>query len=250
MRISGLLIGAAALTLASMGCRSTPKFQGYTADELYAFGQRASEAGEWSEAVEALELLISFDPNYTRMGEARLLLADAYFQKEDYLTAASEYIRILSRYPGTELQPRAALGVCRAYVGLSPIPQRDQTHTIQALNSCRNTANDYPGREEGHFADSLAVDMAERLAEKGFQTGEFYFSRDFFDSARVYYEQVVGDWPSTSFAPRSLLRLYELFVEIGYDDLAEEARTRLLREYPESESARTLPAVADTTGAG
>lgn len=239
MRIKGLLIGALLLALA--GCRSTPRFQGYTADELLAFGERSYTAEEWGDVIEALELLVSFDPNYPRMGEARLLLADAYFQQEDYLTAASEYIRVLSRYPGTDLEPRAALGVCRSYVGLSPIPQRDQSHTVQALGSCRNTAADYPADPSGQTADSLATAMVEKLAAKDFQTGEFYFSRDFFDSARIYYEGILEAWPGSTFAPQALLRLYELFTEIGYDDLAAEARDRLLREYPDSEAAQAVP---------
>ncbi len=231
------------------GCRSAPKFAGFTAEELFTHGQRAFEAEDWDEAVDAFELLTSFDPDFPRMGEARVMLAGSYYEKGDYLTAASEFIRVLSRHQNTPLEAQAALGVCRSYVGLAPIPQRDQTHTVQALNSCGNTATDYPGTPEGAAADSLATLMHERLAEKDFDTGEFYFSRDFYDSARVYYEAVVSTYATSTFAPRSLLRLFELFTEIGYDDLAEEARTRLLQEYPESEAARSVPAVA-TSGGG
>jgi hypothetical protein len=34
--------------------------------------------------------------------------------------------------------------------------------------------------------------------------------------------------------------LYQSNLAIGYDDLAEEAKERLLREYPESEAAAEL----------
>ena len=227
-------------------CQSTPKFAGYTADELFTHGERAFQDGDWEEAVEAFELLTTFDPDFPRMGETRVFLAESYYQQGDFLTAASEFIRVLSRHGGTPVEPTAALGVCRSYVGLAPIPQRDQTHTTQALNSCGNTAVDYRGTEEGTAADSLATLMLERLAEKDYSTAEFYFSRDFYDSARVYYEEVLESYSTSSYAPRSLLRLYELFTVIGYDDLAEEARTRLLAEYPDSEAAKSIPAAVNT----
>jgi outer membrane protein assembly factor BamD len=236
----GFTVVLAAVASAA-ACTSTPKFQGYTAPDLYEYAQEAYESEEWSEAIDALELLTQFDPDFPQMARARLLLAHSFKEDEQYLTAVSEYVRVLSRYASDGLlAPEAALGVCESYVGMSPIYPRDQTNTIQALNSCRNAANDYPSSAEGMRADSLAADMTERLARKDFEAGDWYLSRSLFDSARIYFEVVVDEYPETPYAPLSLLRLHELFTEIGYDDLAQEALDRLEAEYPESDEARSV----------
>ena len=47
-------------------------------------------------------------------------------------------------------------------------------------------------------------------------------------------------YSDTDFAPWALMGLYQSNLAIGYDDLAEEAKQRLLMEYPESEAATEL----------
>ena len=223
-----------------VSCTSTPEYVGMTADEAFAYAQRKYDEGSYGDAIEALERIAASQADYPRMAEVRLLMADAYFADGDNLTAVSEYTRVMDRYRTAPQASDAALGVCRAYVELAPIPQRDQTFTEQALTACRTTSSDFAGTPQADSAAALAVDMLERLAERDFQIGESYFRLAFYDSARIYYEDVVERFPATAAAPRALLRLVELFTEIEYDDLAEQHRERLLSEYPDSPAARQL----------
>lgn len=231
-----IVVGMIGLT----ACTSTPEYVGMSQEEAFAYAQRKYEAGDYEDAIEALEQIAASFPDFERMPEARLLMADAFFHDGDHLTAVSEYTRVLDRYANTPQGPPAALGICRAYVEMSPIPQRDQTFTEQALTACENTARDHPGTDEGVEAQSLATQMFERLAERDFQVGESYFRLKFYDSARIYYEDVVSEYPTTPAAPKALARLVELFTIIEYDDLAEENRQRLLTDYPDSPSALQL----------
>lgn len=231
-------------------CTSTPEYVGMSQEEGFAYAQRKYEAGDYKDAVEALEQIAASFPDFERMPEVRLLMADAFFHDGDHLTAVSEYTRVLDRYVNTPQGPPAALGICKAYVQMSPIPQRDQTFTEQALTACENTARDYAGTNEGNEAQTLATDMFQRLAERDFQVGESYFRLKFYDSARIYYEDVVSEYPTTPAAPKSLARLVELFTIIEYDDLADENRQRLLIEYPDSPSALQLKENGETRATG
>lgn len=233
-----------------IGCTSTPEYVGMTPQEGFAYAQRKFDEGDYKDAIEALEQIAASSPDFERMPEVRLLMADAFYRDGDFLTAVSEYTRVLDRYVNTPQGPAAGLGICRSYVELAPIPQRDQTFTEQALTACENTARDYPGTEHGTEAQALATDMFERLAERDFQIGESYFRLKFYDSARIYYEDVVAQYPTTPSAPRSLARLVELFTVIQYDDLAEESRQRLLTEYPDSPSALQLKESGETRATG
>ncbi len=231
-------------------CTSTQEFVGMTADEAFAYAQRRFEEEDYGKAIAALERIAASQAEYARMPEVRLLMAESYYQDGDRLTAVSEFTRVLSRYPASPQAPTAALGVCRSYVALAPIPQRDQTFTQQALTACQNTAGDYAGTDIGEEAGVLATRMLERLAEKDFAVAESYFRLKFYDSARIYYEDVVAQFPGTTVAPRALLRLVELFTRIEYDDLAEQHRQRLLTDYPDSPSAKQLQGVSEARTSG
>ncbi|MGD8870511.1 MAG: outer membrane protein assembly factor BamD [Gemmatimonadota bacterium] len=228
-------IGLMSLGLAA--CGGSSQYQGLDAEELYRTARMEYDEGSYDNTIEALERLMVAFPTYDSLPSARFLLAESYFAKEEYITARSEYQRFLDRYVGHPLSPAAALGMCRSLSELSPIPQRDQTFTREAVTICGNVIVDYAGTPEALEAAEVRQSLRETLAEKEYLNARHYFRRKQYDPAIKYFEFVVDDYPESDYAPQALLGLYRSNEEIGYDDLAEEARTRLLREYPDSEAA-------------
>jgi outer membrane protein assembly factor BamD len=147
-------------------------------------------------------------------------------------------MRFLERHAGSLLAPEAAMGVCRSYVALSPIPPRDQAYTRQAFTVCQDVARQYPNSQVAQDAAQMALQMRSKLAEKQFETGQHFFDRDQLDSATIYWELLVTDYADTEWAPRALRGLYCAWREIGYQDYADDAQLRLLNAYPESDEAR------------
>lgn len=221
-------------------CTSAPPYQGMDAQEIYAHALRAYENEDWSEAIRALERLLVTYPAFPQRIEARLHLAESYFQRGEYITAESEFRRLLTTAPGHELAPAASLGICRSFAGLSPKPQRDQSDTEIAVRACETTANDYGGTAEAGEARRIRQEMLEKLAQKDYLRGEFYFRRNLIDSALIYYMAVADEYPETSWAPEALLRIIEANTRIGYDFEADQARERLLSNYPDSPAAQAL----------
>ena len=131
----------------------------------------------------------------------------------------------------------AALGVCRSLSELSPIPQRDQSYTNDALAVCRNVVVDYAGTPYALEAAELAAAMRLKLAQKEYLVADHYFRRKLFDSAIMYYEFVARLYPDSEWAPMSLLGIYRSNLAIGYDDLAEDAKEQILERYPDSPAA-------------
>ena len=231
----------AALTVALLvGCGGGDPYQGMDAEALFRIAETEYAEEDYDNAIEVLERLIINFTDFNRLPDARMLLADAYFQEEDFLTARSEYQRFRDRHVGHPRAAEAALGECRSLASLAPIPQRDQTHTRDAVTVCGNVTIDYQGTPEATEARTLRDSLRYTLAEKEFLNAEHYFRRKQYDPAIVYYGFVIDLYPETEFAPRALLGLYRANAEIGYDDLAEEARARLLREFPDSDSAAEL----------
>ena len=96
---------------------------------------------------------------------------------------------------------------------------------------------DYAGTPESIDAATAREALRATMAEKEYLNARHYFRRKQYDPAIKYFEFVVDLYPESEFAPQALLGVYRSNQEIGYEDLAEEASDRLLREYPDSESA-------------
>jgi len=234
------------LALALTGCGGNDVYQGLDAETLFRTAQTEFDEGEYDNSIAALErLMVSFQSS-DRLPEGRFLLARSYFEKGEFITARAEYQRFLDRYVGHASSPAAALGICRSLSGLVPHPQRDQSYTRDAISACGNVIVDYAGTEEATVAAGIRQQMRETIAEKEYLNASGYLRRKQYDPAIIYFQFVVDSYPETPFAPQALLGIYRANEAIGYDDLAEEARSRLLLEYPDSEAAAQL--VADTSG--
>ena len=243
MRSRLLLIVALALS----ACRSAPPYQGLEAADLHALAQREFEAGDYEEAARALNRLFVAFPSYGRTVEARLLLADAYFRDEQFITATAEYRRFLDRFPTDPQAPVAALGLCLASAATSPTIERDQSATEDAQLVCGNIALDYPGTPQGIEAGRIAGEMRKKLAEKLHTVAQYYFRRKFWDSSIVYWDMLEKQYPDTEFAPRALFGIMQAYEEIGYQDLVAETRQRILETYPTSIEGRLLAGDSATT---
>jgi outer membrane protein assembly factor BamD len=90
--------------------------------------------------------------------------------------------------------------------------------------------------------------MREKLAEKEYLNGLHYQKRRVYDSAVISFTEVAGEFPETSYAPRALRKLIDVYGVLGYVEEVSDTRTRLLRDYPNDPAAQNLPP-ADTSAA-
>ena len=214
------------------------------AGALYRMAETELGEGDRDDAIRTLERLVISFGDWDRITDARLLLADTYFEKGEFITSRAEYQRFLDRYVGHPQSARAALGECRSLHGLTPEPQRDQGYTVDAVTICRNVVIDYAGTPESAQAAEITDDLRLTMAEKEYMNADFYFRRKMWFSAIIYYNFVLEYYPETEFAPQALLRICRANQDPIVDDpeAASEARERLLREYPDSEAAAEIGA--------
>lgn len=234
---------AAAAVLFMMGaCASSGagQLEALDADALYAAGEDAVRGGDWRDAIEAFERFTLQFPTHPRVQEARYRLGEARMHEEEYITAANEFSRLADDFPAGPWADDARFKVCEAYFELSPHPQLDQEYTRGALDHCQSLISYYPDSEYVPRAREMMQELTNKLADKLFQAGEFYYKRGAIDSAIIYYESTVDQYPGAATAPRALLRLYEAYQELGYTSDAETVRERLLRDFPDSAEAERV----------
>jgi outer membrane protein assembly factor BamD len=239
------LLAAAALG----GCalfRTPPPL---TVETAYAQGMEAYQAGRWRRAAELLGQFVTASGADPRLKGALMALARSHLETREYVTAASEFLRVATEYPSDPEAREARYGLCQAYHELAPRPQLDPEYTTAAITYCESYASIYPGTPEAQQALQWVTELRGRLAEKQYQNGFFYFRRGLYDAAVVYFNDVLSIYPDTPAASASLARLVEAYGRMGYREEEAAARQRLLRDYPQSAEAAALAAApADSAG--
>jgi outer membrane assembly lipoprotein YfiO len=231
------------VTLFLPGCAVFRKEQPVTPEMAFVRGLQAYNAGHWARAAELIKRWVDAnaagDP---RMPQALLALGTAHVRIGEHLTASSELLRLVTEYPQAPEQQSARFRLCEAYHALSPRAQLDQQYTSTASTYCASYAEYYAATPQADTARRWVTEMGEKLAYKAYLTGMFYLRRQAIDAAVIYFNDAANDWPQTRWAPAALARVVEAYTRIGYREEADQARQRLLRDFPESPEARAAAA--------
>ncbi len=142
--------------------------------------------------------------------EAQYGLGMVRFRQGRYEEAEIEFEKVLSRYSLSELVPDALfkLGLCAYERALRA--DYDQFFVERAarwFETFLRRHPDHPRREE---AGTKLADLLGRRAESLYRIGRFYQRRGRPEGARIYYQEVVRDYPETSRAVDARKRLAEM----------------------------------------
>lgn len=163
------------------------------------------------------QVTFSVPPRDSVALRARFLLAECHLKQSEFLEAARQFQRIADEAPSSRLAPNALVRAGDAYSRLWKGPQLDPTYGESALSTYREVTARFPGTQAARRAGLRTLELNERFAEKEFDNGDFYLRWKAFDSAILYFKNVVALYGQTSFAPRALLRLVDIYDRLEYD---------------------------------
>src|SRR5437879_5664799 len=188
-------------------------------------------------------------PGAPELAQVRYYSAESWFQVGDYVQAASEFRKVADEFSTTEYAPLALLRAGDANVRLWHRPELDPSYGETALAIYQELAGRFPDSEAAGRARPHVRRLENQFAEKTYKTGIFYMRRKAFDSAIIYFKDVIANYPAAQRAPDALLRLVDSYHLIGYKRELEETCEHLRRFYPSlAKDARSCPAVpADST---
>ncbi len=192
----------------------------YTAPEdLFAGSMREFRAGRYDKAQQGFQALtFNVGARDTLYPLARFYLAASYFGQGDYITASREYRRVADESPDFRLAPDALLGAADADAAQWTKPELDPTSGQTALATYQELQSRYPASGAAKIAAVRAHAVTERFAQKELENGQFYFSRNAYDSAILYFKDLVASYPSSSLVPLALVYIVRSYKAIGYSD--------------------------------
>lgn len=193
-------------------------------------------------------LTFEFGPGQPELAQVRYYIAECYFQLGDRVQAASDFRKVADEFPVSEFAPLSLLRAGDANLRLWRRAELDPTYGETALAIYQELAGRYPDTDAAARARLHVRRLERQFAEKTYKNGLFYLKRKAYDSAIIYFKDVIANFPNTQRAPDALLRLVDSYRAIGYTQEVQETCAHLRRFYPRVAGLdRSCPATPDTT---
>jgi len=227
------------LALCLAGCHSFDPRSYPVPEDLYRASLRQFRSGHYDKSQKGFQAIaFSVGARDTLYPLARFFLAESYFGQGDYVTAAQEFRRVADENPNHRLAPDALLRVGDSYAKLWEKPDLDPSNGQTALATYQELAGRFPDASATRVAAARLRALNEKFAAKEMDVGIFYFRRQAFDSAILYFKDLIANYSSTSLVPAAYIYIVRSYHAIGYTD-QETAFCNALRQfYPQLADAK------------
>jgi len=231
----GTFVVIMVLILSILGCNRATRLESQDTDFRFNRGKQRFQEQKYYKAIDDFNFVVLNSPGDERADDAQLFLADSHFEMKEYMVAASEYRRLVQRYPESPLveQARYKLGLC--LVNLSPHYQLQQEYTRQAINTLQGFVEDYPYSVHAEEVTQLIEELRIKLAHKIYSNAHLYFILRQYDSALIYYEQLINNYYDTPWANLARLERAKSLLKLGRPTEARTQLEDLLQREPKRE---------------
>ena len=208
-------------------------------DELYKAALTEFNAKRWENATRAFERLTTeLSPRDPRIGTAYMYLGRAQEKRGDHLLAAKSYSRVYELLPQDSLADDALLASGIAYERMWRKPPLDAEYGENAMTQFQTLEGLYPGSPLIPAANDHLKKLDEWFAIKDFQTGFHYLKRKAYDSAIIYFKDVIRLHPNAKITRESFLRLRDAYDAINYRDDARDLCIEMHKAFPNDRDVR------------
>lgn len=158
-------------------------------------------------AIEIYQKVVDNAP-YGKFAEQSLFkIGECYKKAGDYQQARLAFQKLVDEHPESKLAEEAnfQVGLCASQASLKP--SYDQSVTDDALKEIEDFARRHPESTLTGEADKMRESLREKKAESDYTIAEFYWKQKWYDSAEVYYRNIVDNFPDTNVAKKADERL-------------------------------------------
>jgi outer membrane protein assembly factor BamD len=223
--------------------------------ELYDKAMVAMKKGRYDVARLDLQTLLNTYPESEYRMRAKLSVGDTWFKEggSAALTQAeAEYEDFITFFPNAPEAAEAKMKVADIYYQQMEKPDRDFTNAQQAEKEYREMINMFPDSTLIPRAKQKLRDVQEVLGEREYQVGAYYESREDFVAAIARLETVADTYPLYSKSDQVLLGIGDAYagqahnvqiapglpgairerLHIMYEDKAAQAYQKVITRYP------------------
>jgi outer membrane protein assembly factor BamD len=171
-------------------------------------------------------------PGSVVIDSAEFYLGETHFAMKEYILAADSYQRVINQYSRSALVPLSQFKIGLCYFRLSPSYALDQEYTKKAVDEFQKFLEDYPDNEHRKEAETCIHKCRLKLAKKGYTAGILYYKMAEYNSAVIYFDDILSNYYDTEYAPLALYYKAESLQKSHHPQEAKEAYTTFLTKYP------------------
>ena len=222
--------------------------------ELYDKAMVAMSKGRYDVCRLDLQTLLNTYPESEYQMRAKLAIGDSWFKEGGtaaYTQAESEYKDFITFFPNQPEAAEAQMKVADIYFMQMEKPDRDYNDTLKAEAEYRQMIQQFPDSTLVPRAKQRLREVQEVLAEREYQIGSYYASRENYAGSIARLQTVVDTYPIYSKSDLALLTLGDAYAAEGqyakkmnispaakerlvavYNDRAAECYTKIVTRYP------------------
>jgi outer membrane protein assembly factor BamD len=208
-------------------------------DKLYPVAMAEYNAHRYDNAAKAFEqLTLDLAARDPRLPLSYYYLAQSQAKQGENLLAAATYNRLIDAFPQDTLVDDALYLSGRAYQKEWRHPELDATYGNNAVTAYQSLLASYPDSPFAAPAKKELATLDEWLAKKDYTTGYLYLKRKAFDSAILYFKDVIRLHPNAPTTRQAYLKLLEAYQAIKYTEDARDLCDAMRKAYPKDGDVR------------
>jgi outer membrane protein assembly factor BamD len=217
-------------------------------NKLFEVAMAEYKAGRYDNAAKAFEkLTLDLPARDPKLPLSYYYLAQSQTKNGEYLLAAGTYNRLIDAFPQDTLVDDAFFLSGRAYQHEWRRPQLDATYGKSAQAAYESLLASSPDSPYAPRAKNELAKLDEWFAEKDYDTGYLYLKRKAFDSAIIYFKDVIRLHPNARKTRDAYLRLLEAYRAIKYTEDARDLCDAMRKAYPNDREVREKCGPAPST---
>ncbi|WP_407442152.1 outer membrane protein assembly factor BamD [Fibrobacter sp.] len=187
--------------------------------------------GKYGRVQDKLEDILSLCAGTGYMEQSQFLLAESYFNLEEWIEARGEYGSFIVNFPGSPFVETAEFRKAISSFNMEFRVSRDDANTTIAMKDFERYLSNYPDsplRDSVNYYYGLLV---ERMAEKEFQTGRLYLRMDKPQAAVIYFKEFLETYKNSARRKEALFMISQAYTDLDQFEAAraylEEAKQEL-----------------------